>query len=73
MEHGYMYSVIASYTAVENGEMSIREKEAVEVLRLGTDGWWYARGVLTRQEGWVPASYLEPLTNNNTTAQMLTP
>ncbi|KXJ20410.1 Guanine nucleotide exchange factor DBS [Exaiptasia diaphana] len=65
MRHGYMYSVIASYSAVEQGELSIRERAAIEVLRLGNDGWWYARDVATNQEGWVPASYLEPLTNNN--------
>lgn len=67
VEHGYMYTVIASYSAVEKGELSIQERAAIEVLRLGKDGWWYARDVATNQEGWVPASYLEPLTNNNST------
>ena len=39
VEHGYMYRVLASYSAVEGNELSIRQGDAIEILRLGNDGW----------------------------------
>jgi hypothetical protein len=60
-KHGYMYLALAEYFAVDGGEMTIKQGQTIEVLTIGNDGWWYARDVTTKQEGWVPASYLEPL------------
>ena len=56
---GSRYSAVASYTAVENTEVSFQEGDMLELLRIGQEGWWFARHTVTAQEGWVPASYLE--------------
>lgn len=56
---GSRYSAIASYSAVENTEVSFQEGDMLELLRVGQEGWWFARHTRTTHEGWVPASYLE--------------
>lgn len=32
----------------------------IQVLRTGSTGWWYARHMVTNQEGWVPSTFLQP-------------
>ena len=54
---------LADYQAQEDSEMSLTKGENMEVLRLGTGGWWYVQSLGTSKVGWVPASYLEPLSN----------
>lgn len=56
---GSTYLAIASYSAVENTEVSFQEGDTLELLRVGQEGWWFSRHTGTAQEGWVPASYLE--------------
>lgn len=56
---GTRYSAVASYTALENTEVSFQEGDVLELLRVGQEGWWFARHTVTALEGWVPASYLE--------------
>lgn len=56
---GSRYSAIAGYTAVENTEVSFQEGDSLELLRVGQEGWWFARHIENAKEGWVPASYLE--------------
>lgn len=55
---GAVYSAAAGYEAVENTEVSFQEGDTLELLRVGQEGWWFARHTETAQEGWVPASYL---------------
>lgn len=55
---GSVYSAVAGYEAVENTEVSFQEGDTLELLRVGQEGWWFARHTGTAQEGWVPASYL---------------
>ena len=52
---------MASYKALESTELSFQQGDIVELLRVGQDGWWHTRHTATKQEGWVPASYLELL------------
>ncbi|XP_031555186.1 guanine nucleotide exchange factor DBS-like isoform X2 [Actinia tenebrosa] len=61
MQHGFKYTALAEYYAIESGEMTVKPGQAIEVLKIGNDGWWYARDIASQQQGWVPASYLEPL------------
>ena len=35
--------MIANYQPTDVGELSLREGDTVEVLKVGTDGWWYVR------------------------------
>ena len=44
---------------MDSGEVSIHEGDILEVLKVGSEGWWYVRVFPTGQEGWTPASYLE--------------
>ena len=53
------YIAVASYTALEETEVSFVEGDILGVLRVGQNGWWFARHTTTLREGWVPASYLE--------------
>jgi len=53
-----VYCAVAGYDAVENTEVSFQEGDTLELLRVGQEGWWFARHTGTAQEGWVPASYL---------------
>ncbi|KAL9963522.1 hypothetical protein ACROYT_G027037 [Oculina patagonica] len=57
-QKGSRYCAIAGYDAVENTEISFQEGDTLELLRVGQEGWWFARNTGTAQEGWVPASYL---------------
>ncbi|KAL8567172.1 hypothetical protein ACOMHN_046582 [Nucella lapillus] len=51
---------LGDYHAVDSSELGLGEGEAVEVLRVGNNGWWYARHLAKGAEGWVPSTYLEP-------------
>lgn len=55
---GGRYVALGDYEAVDVGEASLREGDAVEVEKVGCAGWWYVRGLDTPKRGWVPASYL---------------
>ena len=55
---GSMYCAVAGYEAVENTEVSFQGGDTLELLRVGQEGWWFARHTGTAQEGWVPGSYL---------------
>jgi len=53
------YTVLAEYTAVDSGEITLHEGDLIEVLKIGSDGWWYVRCMSSGEEGWAPASYLD--------------
>lgn len=51
---------LADYCAVGPSEVSLREGDAAELLKVGCAGWWFVR--LTggsSGEGWAPAAYLD--------------
>lgn len=52
---------LGDYVAVDSTELCLREGDLVEVLRVGSHGWWYARLLTTGAEGWVPSTFLEPV------------
>ncbi|ELU03898.1 hypothetical protein CAPTEDRAFT_228658 [Capitella teleta] len=54
------YVALADYTSTDSSEISLQEGDVVDVLRVGSEGWWYVRPFPAGQEGWTPASYLEP-------------
>ena len=56
---GTKYVAVAGYDAVESTEISFQEGDTLELLRVGQEGWWFARHQRTVEEGWVPASYLD--------------
>lgn len=58
---GSRYSAMASYKALESTELSFQQGDIMELLRVGQDGWWHTRHTATKEEGWVPASFLELL------------
>ena len=37
------YTVISNYQPTDIGELALKEGDTVEVLKVGTDGWWYVR------------------------------
>ncbi|KAG1682081.1 Guanine nucleotide exchange factor DBS [Nymphon striatum] len=55
------YFALEDYNAVDVGEVSMREGDIVEVVRVGCAGYWYVKLTNSYSEGWVPASYLERL------------
>ena len=56
---------VGDYSVVDPTELNLREGDQVEVMRVGTNGWWYALHLRTNQEGWVPSTYLEPVSRVN--------
>lgn len=52
---------LGDYVAVDGTELSLKEGEVLEILRVGNNGWWYAHSLTTETEGWVPSTYLDPV------------
>ncbi|XP_041975646.1 guanine nucleotide exchange factor DBS-like isoform X3 [Aricia agestis] len=50
---------LAEYTAVGGSEVSLREGQHAELLKVGCAGWWYVRIAGGQGEGWAPAAYLD--------------
>ncbi|KAF2360234.1 CRAL-TRIO lipid binding domain [Trinorchestia longiramus] len=53
------FLVLADYTAMGPSEVSLREGDLVELVKVGCAGWWYVRVCSVQYEGWAPAAYLE--------------
>ncbi|XP_041450328.1 guanine nucleotide exchange factor DBS isoform X8 [Drosophila obscura] len=58
---GSKFIALADYTAMGHSEVSMREGETVELLKVGCAGWWYVRILDATSEGWTPAAYLESI------------
>ncbi|GFR95632.1 guanine nucleotide exchange factor DBS [Elysia marginata] len=52
---------LGDYYPTDSTELGLTEGDEVEVQRVGTNGWWYARHMTTGGQGWVPSTYLEPI------------
>ncbi|XP_053614201.1 guanine nucleotide exchange factor DBS-like isoform X2 [Plodia interpunctella] len=50
---------LSDYTAVGASEVSLREGQHAELLKVGCAGWWYVRLAGGNGEGWAPAAYLD--------------
>ncbi|XP_026320242.1 guanine nucleotide exchange factor DBS-like isoform X3 [Hyposmocoma kahamanoa] len=50
---------LSDYTAVGTSEVSLREGQQAELLKVGCAGWWYVRLAGGHGEGWAPAAYLD--------------
>ncbi|KAH9512394.1 guanine nucleotide exchange factor DBS [Bulinus truncatus] len=57
---------LGDYSVIDQTELGLLEGDEVEIMRVGTNGWWYARHLRNNQEGWVPSTYLEPVSRSNT-------
>ncbi|XP_037904772.1 guanine nucleotide exchange factor DBS isoform X5 [Hermetia illucens] len=57
---GSRFIALADYCAVGHSEVSMKEGETVELLKIGCAGWWFVRVLDTNVEGWTPAAYLGP-------------
>ncbi|KAJ8670670.1 hypothetical protein QAD02_001929 [Eretmocerus hayati] len=58
---GGRYVALADYCAMGQSEVTMREGEQLELLKVGCAGWWFVKLVGAGIEGWAPASYLEPI------------
>uniref|UniRef100_A0A6P4FMQ7 Guanine nucleotide exchange factor DBS-like n=1 Tax=Drosophila rhopaloa TaxID=1041015 RepID=A0A6P4FMQ7_DRORH len=58
---GSTFLALANYSATGHSEVSMREGDTIELLKVGCDGWWYIRALDTCAEGWAPAAYMEPI------------
>uniref|UniRef100_A0A182JT34 Guanine nucleotide exchange factor DBS n=1 Tax=Anopheles christyi TaxID=43041 RepID=A0A182JT34_9DIPT len=58
---GHKFVSLADYCAMGNSEVSMKEAEVVELLKVGCAGWWFVKVIASGLEGWVPAAYLEPV------------
>ncbi|CAH0724628.1 unnamed protein product, partial [Brenthis ino] len=50
---------LSDYTAVGASEVSLREGQHADLLKVGCAGWWYVRLAGGQGEGWAPAAYLD--------------
>lgn len=68
---GYLqkFVSIGDYDASDMKELSMNEGDVVEIMRAGSTGWWYARHLMTLQEGWVPSTYLIPYKKHHSQSQ----
>uniref|UniRef100_A0A182IWR8 DH domain-containing protein n=1 Tax=Anopheles atroparvus TaxID=41427 RepID=A0A182IWR8_ANOAO len=58
---GHKFVSLADYCAMGNSEVSMKETDMVELLKVGCAGWWFVKVLATGLEGWAPAAYLEPI------------
>ncbi|XP_055627661.1 uncharacterized protein LOC129769411 isoform X3 [Toxorhynchites rutilus septentrionalis] len=58
---GHKFVSLADYCAMGNSEVSMKEGDIVELLKIGCAGWWFVKTMASGLEGWAPAAYLEPL------------
>ncbi|XP_019852132.1 PREDICTED: uncharacterized protein LOC109582017 [Amphimedon queenslandica] len=56
---GPVYVAIRDWEAWENGQLSIKKGEKLEIKTELTDGWWLARSLDTDQEGTVNIKHIE--------------
>ncbi|XP_050674224.1 guanine nucleotide exchange factor DBS-like isoform X3 [Leptidea sinapis] len=56
---GSALMALSDYTAVGASEVSLREGQHAELLKVGCAGWWYVRLAGGQGEGWAPAAYLD--------------
>lgn len=52
------YIVIADYQKQNRSEVSVLAGDIVEVIDKNENGWWFVN--MDEEQGWLPASYLEP-------------
>ncbi|XP_058066484.1 guanine nucleotide exchange factor DBS isoform X1 [Anopheles bellator] len=62
---GHKFVSLADYCAMGNSEVSMKESDLVELLKVGCAGWWFVKVIATGLEGWAPAAYLEPTNRKN--------
>ncbi|XP_031842251.1 guanine nucleotide exchange factor DBS isoform X1 [Nomia melanderi] len=58
---GGRYIALADYCAVGQSEVTMREGDNLELLKVGCAGWWFVKLIGTEIEGWAPAAYMEPI------------
>ncbi|XP_011505460.1 PREDICTED: guanine nucleotide exchange factor DBS-like [Ceratosolen solmsi marchali] len=58
---GGRYVALADYCAMGQSEVTMREGDNLELLKIGYAGWWFVKVIGAGMEGWAPASYLEPI------------
>ncbi|XP_034943713.1 guanine nucleotide exchange factor DBS-like isoform X2 [Chelonus insularis] len=58
---GGRYIALADYCAMGQSEVTMREGDHLELLKVGCAGWWFVKLLKTSIEGWAPAAYLEPV------------
>ncbi|XP_058124508.1 guanine nucleotide exchange factor DBS [Anopheles ziemanni] len=63
---GHKFVSLADYCAMGNSEVSMKETDVVELLKVGCAGWWFVKVLATGLEGWAPAAYLEPINRKTT-------
>ncbi|KPI91811.1 Guanine nucleotide exchange factor DBS [Papilio xuthus] len=56
---GCLLVALSEYSAVGASEVSLREGQHAELLKVGCAGWWYVRLAGGQGEGWAPAAYLD--------------
>lgn len=55
------YRALGDFRTSNQSELSFQEGDIIEVLRAGSNGWWFARHETSKKEGWAPSNYLEPV------------
>jgi len=59
-EDGERHKALFEYSAVNDGELSLKEGQFVMITEKDPSGWWYAVAE-DGKEGFVPSSYVEPV------------
>ncbi|XP_055535957.1 uncharacterized protein LOC129724807 isoform X7 [Wyeomyia smithii] len=58
---GHKFVSLADYCAMGNSEVSMKDGDIVELLKIGCAGWWFVKVIGNNLEGWAPAAFLEPI------------
>nr|XP_041631624.1 guanine nucleotide exchange factor DBS isoform X5 [Drosophila kikkawai] len=58
---GSKFIALADYTAMGHSEVSLREGDTIELLKVGCAGWWYVRVLDSCAEGWAPGAYTQSI------------
>ena len=58
-----IYKVLHNFDGKQTEELTIREGDQVEVIRNDEGMWWFVRNTLTKQEGYVPSTFIAKMTS----------
>ena len=60
------FVALADYQPMDSNELLLTEGDLVQLSKVGSEGWWFVRHLVTGEEGWTPASYLESTKRRST-------
>ncbi|KAK6219294.1 hypothetical protein LQW54_002282 [Pestalotiopsis sp. IQ-011] len=66
-----MARVLYDFSGPKDNELSVKSGQIIMIVQKETNGWWLAKS--SRNQGWVPSTYIEEIDSALTPAQRVSP